>query len=210
MTPNSADQSAAGDSPSFDNLMERLREKDPEASRLVFNRYVHRLVGLARKRLDPKVLRKEDPEDVIQSVFRSFFQRYQDGGIDLENWESVWARLALITSRKCIGRARFYHAECRDVGREQRAAGSANQSGSGWDFGSGDPTPEEEVILDETIQQLLASLPDPRHRRIVQLTLEGVPALAISAQIPCTERMVHRVLERSREWLAQHGREQEP
>ena len=191
---------------SFDDTMKRLRDGDPDASRKVFNRYVNRLIALARRRLEPQVRQKEDPEDVVQSVFRSFFQRYGAGRLDLHDWEALWAMLALITARKCVGRARYYHAECRDVDQETAAAATDSQAGV-WQPRATDPTPEEETFLNDTIQRLVASFADPKHQQIILLTLEGLTAEQVSAAVPCTERMVHRVLVRVREWLLQHGQD---
>lgn len=197
--------------------MKRLRDGDPEASRKVFDRYVHRLVAMARRRLDPRIQQKEDPEDVVQSVFRSFFERYGAGTLTVQDWESLWAMLALLTVRKCGLRARHYHAGRRDVSREVGGGGggggapadpTGSQSGASWEEPGADPTPEEEAVLHDTIEELLANFPDAKHRHIIRLTLEGLTAEQVSTTVPCTERMVHRVLVRVREWLVQHGKDQ--
>jgi RNA polymerase sigma factor (sigma-70 family) len=211
MIPNGATQGDQAVPSSFDETMKRLRDGDPEASRQVFNRYVNRLVALAGQRLGPQIRQKEDPEDVVQSVFRSFFERYGAGSLNPHDWESLWAMLAMITARKCGARARYYHAERRDVDREAAAAAATeSQSGDAWDPGDAAPTPEEEAVLHDTIQELLASFTETKHQQIILLTLEGLPADEVSARVPCTERMVHRVLVRVRDWLLRHGREQAP
>lgn len=191
---------------SFDEIMKRLRDGDPEASRTVFNRYAHRLVAMARRRLEPRIQQKEDPEDVVQSVFRSFFARYGAGTLSVEDWESLWSMLALLTARKCGGRARHYHTSRRDVDREAQAA-TESQAGAPYSEPGDDPTPEEEAVLHDTIEQLLADFPQPKHQQIIRHTLEGLTAEQVSAAVPCTERMVHRVLVRVREWLVQHGQD---
>src|SRR5690242_9456367 len=57
--------------PSFADLMARLRAGDDAAAAALFQRFATRLIALARGRLDGLVRRKVDPEDVVQSVFRS-------------------------------------------------------------------------------------------------------------------------------------------
>jgi DNA-directed RNA polymerase specialized sigma24 family protein len=49
---------------------------DEQAARENFDRFARRLIGLARTRLDRRIRQKIDPEDVVQSVFRSFFTRH--------------------------------------------------------------------------------------------------------------------------------------
>ncbi len=68
-----------GGETTFDDLMARLNDGDDEAAAEIFNRFVRRLIFLARSRLNAQVRQKEDPEDVVQSVFRSFFTRQVEG-----------------------------------------------------------------------------------------------------------------------------------
>src|SRR6185312_8726486 len=105
-------------SPSFDALLDQLAGGRDAAAAEIFRRYARRLVGLARSRLDPAILQKTDPEDVLQSVFKSFFGRYPDTPWQLNGWDSLWSLLALLTVRKCCGQGAYYRAEQRDVGRE--------------------------------------------------------------------------------------------
>ncbi len=207
MTSNIPSEDVDPASDSFNATMRQLRDGDAAACRAVFDRYVHRLVALARSRLDPQLRSKEDPEDVVQSVFRSFFQRYGDGRLEVSNWENLWAMLALLTRRKCSGRSKFYHAGRRDVGREAASLVLEDHSAADWQPDSADPSPEEGAVLGEMIEVLLADFPEPKHQRIILLTLQGVPADEVSTTVPCTERMVHRVLAKVRDWLLLHGQE---
>ena len=61
------------DSISFEELMRRLQSGDQDAAFKIFQDYSGRLAGLARTRLQGALAAKVDPEDVLQSVFRSFF-----------------------------------------------------------------------------------------------------------------------------------------
>src|SRR4051794_1410098 len=83
-------------SDSFNDFMDRLRAKDEAAAAELFNHFVSRLIGLARLRLDEKLRRVADSEDIVQSVFKSFFVRLADGKLDLEDWDSLWSILAVI------------------------------------------------------------------------------------------------------------------
>src|SRR5437773_8401023 len=98
-------------SDSFGDLMARLTAGDDAAATVLFRRYAQRLIALARHRLDAALPHKEDAEDVVQSVFRSFFTRHRGGQILLADWDSLWSLLTLITVRKCVNRIQYFRAE---------------------------------------------------------------------------------------------------
>jgi RNA polymerase sigma-70 factor, ECF subfamily len=186
---------------SFDNLMARLRTGDNDAAAQVFNRFANRLIELARRRLAPQIRQKLDPEDVLQSVFRSFFAHQAAGQITgLESWDNLWSWLVVITLRKCGRRIEYFYSASRDVHREIPAAPSDDK----WDSDSGtssdEPTPSEAAMLAETVEQLMNRL-EGRHREILSLILQGYTVREISLQLGCTERMAYRVLERVKEML---------
>src|SRR5262245_45918966 len=142
---------------SFQELMDRLRQGDPDAGQQVFRQFSTRLIALARGRLDGVLRRKLDPEDVMQSVLRSFFRRHQQDEFELENWDSLWSLLALITLRKCGYQVRHFTAERRDVRREVTPPAEADSAG-GWEAIAREPTPEEAAMLAETVEQLFRGL----------------------------------------------------
>jgi RNA polymerase sigma-70 factor (ECF subfamily) len=187
------------DDSSFDDLMARLEAGDQAAAAELFERFAHRLIALARSRMDRRLHRKVDAEDVVQSVLRSFFAHFAHGRFDLADWESLWGLLVVITLRKCGRKARFYSRACRDIGREAPEP-PAEEAEAGWAGIARDPTPAEAAVLAETVGQLLEGLKD-RERRIVELRLQGYTAPEISAQVGRSEHTVHWVLRRVRKRL---------
>jgi RNA polymerase sigma-70 factor (ECF subfamily) len=185
---------------SFDDLMARLRAGDQDAAAQVFRRYAHRLLALARSRLQSRqVLQKVGPEDVLQSVFRSFFHRYADGQFDLGSWENLWSLLTSITLHKCGKQLKYFHALRRDV-RQEVGAPPVEASDPGWELLAQDPSPLEVTQLLETVEQLLRGL-DERDRQIVELRLQEYTVQEIGLRVGRTERTVQRVLERVRKRL---------
>src|SRR3954470_20415342 len=86
-----------------------------------FERFTRRLIGLARAHLDGRLRHKIDPEDVVQSAYKSFFLRYGEGALATEGWDGLWGLLTLITLRKCADRVRYHRAGRRDLAREVSA-----------------------------------------------------------------------------------------
>jgi RNA polymerase sigma-70 factor (ECF subfamily) len=186
---------------SFDDLMARLRTGDNDAATQVFNRFANRLIELARRRLNPQIRQKLDPEDVLQSVFRSFFVHQAAGQITgLESWDNLWALLVVITMRKCGRRIEYFRSASRDVQREIPPPLSSDESSSDSGTSSDEPTPSEAAMLTETVEQLMNGL-EGRHRDILSLSLQGYTVREISVQVSCTERTAYRVLKRVKEML---------
>jgi RNA polymerase sigma-70 factor (ECF subfamily) len=181
--------------PAFDALMDRLRRGDETAAAEVFRRFARRLVALAERRLSAQVRAKVDAEDILQSVFQSFFRRQAAGEYDLDSWDSLWSLLTVITLRKCGYRTRHFLAARRDVRHEAPPPAGEGASDAGWEAIAREPTPDEATLLTETVEQLLRGL-DEDGRRIVELGLQGYKAPEISAQVGLAERTVYRVLER--------------
>jgi RNA polymerase sigma-70 factor (ECF subfamily) len=188
--------------PAFDDLMARLRAGDREAAEQVFRRFAHRLIGLARSQLDSFLRSKVDPEDVVQSVFRSFFARRADGRLDVENWDSLWRVLTVITVRKCGRQIERFHTRARDCRKEISLEAMSPEGGACWEALASDPTPSEAAMLAETVEQLLRGLKE-RERPILVLKLQGCTIPEISTQLGRSERTVYRVLERVQKRLEQ-------
>jgi len=181
---------------SFDELMSRLHQGDNEAARQLFERFAHRLIALARQQLDDRLRGRIDPEDVMQSVFRSFFRRQQEGEFHLRSWDELWALLTRMTLNK-LGHHLSYHlAERRSIQHESEEPIPSAEVAK-WSILAREPTPLEALILSETVEELLRPL-DPRDRTIAMLALQGYTRHEIAEQAGCTERTVYRVLARLR------------
>ncbi|MCI0458901.1 MAG: sigma-70 family RNA polymerase sigma factor [Gemmataceae bacterium] len=179
-----------------DHLPEKPGEDD--RARMLFERFSRRLIGLARSQLDTRLRHKIDPEDVVQSAYKSFFLRYGEGTLAAEGWDGLWGLLTVITLRKCADRVRYHKAECRDMARE---AATPAEGAEPWRDALGrEPTPEEAVALTETVEQLLGGL-DEDERPIIELSLQGYSTQEISDRLGRANRSVRRLRERVRRQL---------
>jgi RNA polymerase sigma-70 factor (ECF subfamily) len=183
--------------PVFEELMARLQAGDEAAATEVFAHFARRLIGLARSRLSPLIRKKVDPEDIVQSVFRSFFLRQADGGFDLQSWDSLWSLLVVITLRKCGHKMAEFTGPKRDVRRETTPPDGASSSHSGLVVPDGDPTPAEAATLADTLEAAMRPL-QPREREVFELRLQGHTSAEISARIGRSESTVRWILKRIR------------
>jgi RNA polymerase sigma-70 factor (ECF subfamily) len=185
--------------------MAELRSGDEVAAARVFDQYAQRLVERARNRLGKRLSQKIDPEDVMQSVFKSFFRRRDHDSFKFDDWENLWAMLIVLTLRKCGKWVDFFRAAKRDVRREVSMQPAADgELSDDRQTASDEPSPSEVAILTETIERLMRGL-DADDRRIVTMRLQEYTVPEIAAEVNLTERTVHRVLKRVRERLEHAG-----
>lgn len=191
-------------SDSFAQFLARLQSQDAAAAQELFGRFVHQLIALALRHIGAGFRHKVDPEDVVQSAYKSFFFRYGAGNLEIANWNSLWGLLALITVRKCAERTAYHLAECRDAGREVSPWGNEPAP---WTEPLGrEPTPLEAAELSEIVEQLLAGL-DEEERPILELSLQGYTTREISERLGRAERTVRLLREGVRHRLERMQRE---
>ena len=181
-------------------LLAEVKAGDQQAATDLFQRFANRLVGLARSRLDLDLRRKVDPEEIVQSVFGSFFRRHGAGEVDVQSWESLWSLLAVITVHKCGHQIRYYRAAKRDAGQEISALRFTDDTVADWEAVAKDPTPSHAAMFNEALAELMKSLAE-RERQMLTLSLQGYTVEEISAQVRRSERTVRRVLDRIRTQL---------
>ena len=176
------------------------------AARLIWLRYFRDLLALARNNLDRRIRRREDEEDVLQSMYKSFCQRQQRGEFDLAGRDALWSLLVTITLRKARNAAKKQGRDIRDIAREQtlpiddatRSAYSALEQ-----MNATGPSPAEAAILNEALERRLESLGDPELRQIALCRLEGYTNREMADRLACTERSIERRMERIRvKWIS--------
>ena len=183
-------------------LLSRVRQGDEQAATDLFERYVERLIRLAQSRLCAKLQRRVDAEDVVQSVYRSFFSHAQDGRYQLQRSGDLWRLLAAITVNKVRNQARHGRARKRAVNAEESAVVCSSTLGISPEAVCHEPTPEELAVLLEEIENEMSGLSRLK-RQIVQLRLQGVSNEEVAEQVSCTERTVQRTLKQLKEGLEQ-------
>jgi DNA-directed RNA polymerase specialized sigma24 family protein len=159
----------------------------PVETAQLFQRYAERLIGLARSRLDGRVCAKVDPEDVLQSVFRSFCRGNAECRWDFNNENDLWHLLVSITIRKCNRRLAHFFAARRDVRREVESADAERG------VADLEPTPDEAAMLADAAETVMNRLGSPIKRRIFELSLQGYSIGEISDQVGYYTRGVQRV-----------------
>lgn len=161
------------------------------AADAIFNRYVERLLALARSRMSRRLRRRLDPDDVVQSAYRSFFVHARNEEYVLERAGDLWRLLASITLHKLYKQAERHTAARRSIAREiaedERLAFLA----------SIEPTPAQAAALAEQLHLATAALTDAERATIIA-HLQGDAVETIAARIGKAPRTVRRLLAQAR------------
>lgn len=189
------------------DLMARWRQGDETAAAELFRRYAGRLIALARSRLPANLSQRFDPEDVVQSAYRSFFARARDGQFEVQPGNDLWQLLVAITLHKLQHQVRWNHADKRAVLREQ-ALEPTQTTGeeSATPVFAREPSPIEAVALLDEVEQLMARL-EPLQRRVLELRLQGHDREEIAVAVDRSECTVRRALKQVEQQLDEWQRE---
>jgi RNA polymerase sigma-70 factor (ECF subfamily) len=177
-------------------LLQQWRAGDQEAAGELFRRYANRLIALARSRLSPRLAQRIDPEDVVQSAYRSFFTGAKNGQYDLERGGDLWRLLVAITLHKLHDQAKRHRAGKRSVQNETPLGNGAN----GTPAEAREPSPVEALALVDQLEQMMRRL-EPPQRQMLELRLQGYTFEEIAATVRLSRRTVCRTLERVKQWL---------
>ena len=178
--------------PSTDaSLLRRFRGGDDDAATQLYLRYAGRLRAMAAAQAAPELASRFDPDDIVQSVFRTFFRRAAAGEYAAPGGDELWKLFLIIGLNKVRATAAHHKAAKRDI--RQTAGGDALDAAAG--------SREENLrVLELTIEELLAPLP-PTHREIIELRIAGHEVADIAARTGRAKRSVERILHEFRAGL---------
>lgn len=177
------------------SLLHRYRRGEDDAATELYVRYAERLRALAAAQTSPDLRRRVDPDDIVQSVFRTFFRRAAAGQYEVPAGEELWKLFLVIGLNKIRAVAAHHKAARRDV-RTTAAGGDYDRAV--------DSTPAADATaldaLRLTIDELLGPLP-ATHREIIELRVAGHEVAEIAAKTGRAKRSVERILQDFRHTL---------
>src|SRR5262245_6951733 len=97
-------------------LIDMWRKGDENAARQIVDQYIDRLLVLARGHLHQRLRSRIDPEDIVQSVFRTFFTRLKDGQFVFAEQDDLLKLLVRITLNKTLRQIAYHKAAKRNPG----------------------------------------------------------------------------------------------
>ena len=155
--------------------------------------YEPRLRRLAERNLAGRMRRRLDPDDLVQSAFRTFLRRAGKHEFELKDRDMLMSLLCTILLNKVRRQVRDHSRKKRGVDREQYFDTLADVQGHS-------PTAEEQLAFKE-LEELLEAL-DDEEKLVVSRKLEGQGSKEIAAELNCSARTVRRILKRIQDKLA--------
>jgi RNA polymerase sigma factor (sigma-70 family) len=185
--------------------MRRWGAGDPRAAELLFVRYGERLTHVAEQHLSRKVAAREGGEDVVQSVFRTFFRRTAAGQFQIDTSAQVWRLLVKITLQKVRTHGRYHAAKKRSAAAEVRPEDDSWVA-EALDRG---PDPAAAAELVDLMEAMLEGMP-PLYCRVLELRLQGMVPADVARELDISRNTVYRALELFKQRLLECGGEDRP
>lgn len=189
------DMSALNGVQTDQSLLRRFRIGEEDAATQLYVRYARRLEALARAQTGTALSARVDPEDIVQSVFRTFFRRAAAGQYEIPEGEELWKLFLVIALNKIRAVGAYHRAAKRDARVTYSASIGAESLA---DATQGDEGPLR--LLQMVIDELLAELPEA-HRRMIELRISGHNVNEIAETTGRAKRSVERVLQQFRQRL---------
>ena len=152
---------------SFKSVPRRLAEGTESVAFDVDRAFRDRLCRLVDNEMHQLFKRRQDPEDVVQSVLRTFFKRAAKGNYFFEDQNAIWALLKQVARNKLKNRVIRDKAQKRDVFRELHDEDEI--------LGSLEPVDvAQSHVLGEALERALGRAESPASE-VFQLQLFGYP-----------------------------------
>jgi RNA polymerase sigma factor (sigma-70 family) len=177
----------------FGQLMARVREGCPEATRELVERYGSALRRLVRRRLHPGLRPVYDSLDFFQDVWASFFQVAPVRTFRCS--DDLVAYLAEIAFHKVTDTYR------QRLGTEKRNGGRVEtlplptEEDRNNELPARQPTPSQVAVANECWEDMLRGLP-PQHQRMLELLREGYTHEEIAQNLGIYTKVIQRLLQK--------------
>jgi RNA polymerase sigma factor (sigma-70 family) len=174
------------------SLLRGVNAGTPSGAEKLDHEYRQKLYALADRGMDNRLRRREDPEDIVQSVLRTVFRRTAQGEYHFMHSSELWRLLETVTRHKLIKHAEYQKAKKRTPKAEEYEGDDA--------LLNREPTPDEQAVTKDLIDNLLKRL-DPSYAQIALLLLAGHSERAIAELLNCTRSAVTTKIGRLRKRL---------
>lgn len=176
-------------------LVDLSRSGDEQAALQLFQDYADRLLALARRRMSLSLASRVDPEDIVQSVFRTFFQRLKNGQFTLEEPDDLCKLLMRITVHKTLRQVAYHQAAKRDLRQEAGRDHSVHEEMLA--VLDREPSADVAIAFLEQLDYFLNRL-KPLERQILEMRMQGDSNEEIARKLGLYDRKVRRVVEQLR------------
>ena len=149
-------------------LVQRLEFGEEDAATALYVRYAKRLQRLASYQTSDELSFQVGSDEIVQTVFRTFFRRASQGQYAVAEGDDLWKLLLVIALNKIRKLSDFHHAQKRDM----RRTNTFESNFFDTQFRTNGDQNVAYSVLKLTVDEILADLPET-HQEIIQQRIDG-------------------------------------
>lgn len=181
--------------------IDQVKDGDSAAAYQLWQHYYAQLVRLTRQQLRGHATGVADEDDIIVSVFESFYRAAEGGRFpDLTSRDDLWRLLLRMSARKIIDKRRHDGRQRRGAGVEVLSIHAEREDDQEMiEVIGNEPTPEMVLSMKDSFQELISHLGSGQLTEIAIGKMEGYSNAELAERLRCSERTIERRLNLIRE-----------
>ena len=177
-----------------------VKDGDSAAANRIWQHYFDRLVRYVRRRLHGQNPAVSDEEDIVLSVFDSFYAAAEKGRFpDLADRDDLWRLLLRMSARKVIDKRRHDLRQRRGGDVEILSLDEGGDNETVIEVIGDEPSPDMVLMMQESMEQFFSHLGVGDLRDLAGAKLEGDSNAELAQRFECSERTIERRLHLIRE-----------
>ncbi len=177
-----------------------VKAGDSTAANRIWQRYFDRLVRSVRGRLYGQNRAVSDEEDIVLSVFDSFYNAAENGRFpDLSDRDDLWRLLLRMAARKVVDKRRHDQRQRRGGSVRLHSLDRAGDDEHVIQAIGDEPSPEMVLMLQESVEHFFSHLGVGQLRDLAGAKLEGYSNAQLAQRFGCSQRTIERRLHLIRE-----------
>lgn len=176
-----------------------VKTGDSVAANQIWQHYFDRLTRLVRARIYGQNRAVSDEEDIVLSVFESFYAAAENGRFpDLSDRDDLWQLLLRMSARKVVDKRRHDQRQRRGGEAEVQSLDQKRDDDAIVAIGD-EPSPEMVLMMQESVEEFFSHLGVGQLRELAGAKLEGYSNAELSKRFGCSERTIERRMHLIRE-----------
>jgi RNA polymerase sigma factor (sigma-70 family) len=177
-----------------------VKAGDSAAANRIWQHYFDRLVRSVRARLKGQNRAVSDEEDIVLSVFDSFYNAAENGRFpDLSDRDDLWRLLLRMSARKVVDKHRHDQRQRRGGNVKVHSLNQAVDDDGVIEAIGEEPSPEMVLMMQESVEEVFSHLGVGQLRELAGSKLEGYSNAELAVRFGCSERTIERRLHLIRE-----------
>lgn len=177
-----------------------VKDGDSVAANRIWQHYFDRLVRTVRARLLGQNRAISDEEDIVLSVFDSFYNAAEQGRFpDLSDRDDLWKLLLRMSARKVVDKRRHDQRKRRGGNVHVHSLDQSGDDDHVIEAIGDEPSPEMVLMMQESVDEFFSHLGVGQLKELAVAKLEGYSNAELAKRFDCSERTIERRLHLIRE-----------